>query len=209
MRIRRTAAAVALAAAGTVTSVTTGVVAFAHSSAPSAGAVSTLKKKPSVAPSKEKKVKVAFSASGTVTAADAAKGTITMTVKGGAKDVRGRTVTISVPSSARIVLNGRKVQVGALAAGHKITVTGTRIDSVYTAAKIQASGKAVKPAPTKPAPSPSATPTASPSAPSASPSAPSASPSAPSASPSAPDEDPTDSPEDEPTEAPEPTESPE
>ena len=36
---------------------------------------------------------------GTFTAVDAAKGTVTLAAKGGTKDVKGKTVTVSVPSS--------------------------------------------------------------------------------------------------------------
>nr|GID85728.1 hypothetical protein Ade03nite_46520 [Actinoplanes derwentensis] len=122
--------------------------------------------KPTRSPSK--KVKVKFSATGTVTTVDAAASTIALVVKGGTKDVKGKTVTVSVPTSVRILLNGRKVQLSALMAGQKITVTGTRIDTAYTAAKIQATGKDKN----KPAPTPSATATpTTPASPTATPSA--------------------------------------
>jgi hypothetical protein len=112
-----------------------------------------------------------------------------------------------VPSGVRILLNGKKVGLSALAAGQKITVVGTRIDATYTAAKVQATGK-VKPAPSS---SPSVTPT-TPETPSPSPSAtepPSTSPTVdpsvdPSATPSVtPTVDPSDSADPQPTEAPE------
>ncbi|MBB2946943.1 hypothetical protein FB565_006711 [Actinoplanes lutulentus] len=169
MRMRRTAVAVAMTVAVVVPAVSTGVVAYAQAgSSPSTGQV-VAAKKPTATPTKSsgKKVKATFSATGTVTAVDAAKGTVTVAVKGGTKDVKGRTVTIGVPSSVRILLNGKKVAVSALAAGNKITVAGTRIDAAYTATKVQASGKA------KPTPRPSVTPTtpAPSTAPSATPSA--------------------------------------
>ncbi|WIM93929.1 hypothetical protein ACTOB_005923 [Actinoplanes oblitus] len=153
MRMRRLAAVVAMAAAVTLPVASTGVAAYAAK--PSA-APSSHKKAP-VKPAPVKKVKVAFTASGKVTKADATS--VTVAVKGGTRDVKGRTVTIGVPSTARVLLNGKKVAVSALAAGYQITVSGTYVDAVYTATKVEASGKVVKPTPapsasTSPAPTP-------------------------------------------------------
>lgn len=165
MQIRRTAVAVAMITAVAVPLVAAGVVASAQPSSSSVGVVSVAKKsakKPAGMPAR----KVAFSATGTVTAVDAAKSTVTVAVKGGTKDVRGRSVTVSVPSSVRILLNGKRIQVSALAAGNKITVVGTRVDAAYTATKVQATGKARvvrSPGPSV-TPSPTTSPTDMPSA---------------------------------------------
>jgi hypothetical protein len=148
MRLRRSAAAVALAVAVVVPTAVTGVAAYAQGSSPSAASVHAAKK-----PKPDRKTP--FQASGTITAVDAAAGTLTVAARGGTKDVRGKTVTMSVAAGARIVLNGRKVKLDALTAGLRVSVTGTRKDSAYLAGKIQAAGKG------KPGPKP--TPTASPS----------------------------------------------
>ena len=85
-----------------------------------------------------KQVKVAFTASGTTTAVDPAAGTVTVSAKGGTKDVRGRTVTVTVADTARIVRDDAPATLADLAAGDRITVTGTRAGTVYTALKVQA-----------------------------------------------------------------------
>ncbi|BEL02236.1 hypothetical protein Q0Z83_004270 [Actinoplanes sichuanensis] len=199
MRMRRSAAAVALAVAVVVPTAVTGVAAYAKSPSPAASSVVTDKK-----PKPDNKKKTPFQASGTVTGVDAAAGTVTVAARSGTKDVRGKTVTMTVAADARIVLNGKKVKLAALAAGLKVSVTGTRTDTAYLAGKIQAAGKV------KPAPSPS-TPTTPPTA-SPSPSD-SVSPAPTESSSPAPTESsspaPTESSTPEPTESSEPTGSPE
>jgi len=178
MRMRRTAVAALLAAGIAVPAVSTAAVAFAQPAKP--GATATAAKatpKPSKTPKAAKPVR--FTASGTVTAVDAQAGTVTLLAKGGTKDVRKKTITVSVPAKASLRLNGRKVTLAALASGQRIEVVGRRTGTVYTADLVRASGKGVKPAP-----SPTVTP--SPVTP----------------SPSAPVTEPTDEPSDEPTEGP-------
>lgn len=153
MRIRRAAVAVAVLGAVTVPAVATGVVAYAHSSSPAAVSVSSSK-----GPKKPPRTTVKFTASGIVTAVDATGGTVSVAAKGGTKDVRGKTVTVSVPSDARITLNDKRVDLGALAAGQRITVTGTRAADVFTATRLQVKGKSVS----KPSPSPSTEPSENP-----------------------------------------------
>ncbi|GIF14321.1 hypothetical protein [Actinoplanes teichomyceticus] len=219
MRMRRIAVAVAMTAAVTVPVATTGVMAYAAKpssspaakkpaakpttpatapTTPAATPTTPAAKKPAVTPTTPattkkptpapvKKVKVAFAASGRVTAVGATS--VTVAVKGGTKDVKGRTVTIGVPASVRVLLNGKRVAVTALAAGHQVSITGTRVDAVYTAAKVQATGKVVKPTPvpstsTSPAPVPSSPTSPAPTSPAPAPSAPAPSESAPEASPS-------------------------
>lgn len=150
MRIRRAAVAVAVLGAVTVPAAATGVVAFAHSSS---AAASTVVASGSQGPKKPSKT-AKFTASGLVTAVDVSGATVTVAAKGGTKGVRGRTVTVAVPSAARITLNHKRVDLSALAAGQRITVTGTRAADVLTAARIQAKGKSVG----KPSPSPSTEP---------------------------------------------------
>jgi hypothetical protein len=107
-------------------------------------------------PKKKAPRPVKFAASGTVTAVDATAGTVTVRVKGGTKDGRGSTVAITVPPTARIVVNGAKKSLADIAVGFGITVTGTSADGVRTAARIEARGKKSG---VKPTPAPTASPT--------------------------------------------------
>lgn len=155
MRMRRIAVAAAMAVVVTVPVVSTGVAAFAKAPAVSRHGDDRKAKK-----------KVVFTAAGKVTAVDGSS--LTVAVKGGTKDVRGRTVTFAVADGARVRLNGKRVQVGALVAGVRVTVSGTRTDGVYAATRIEAGGRTPDPKPT-PSSSASPMPTSSPS-PSVSPS---------------------------------------
>ncbi|MCY1143542.1 hypothetical protein OWR29_36550 [Actinoplanes sp. Pm04-4] len=153
MRMRRSVSAVALVAAVAVSAVP--VTAGAAFAKPAASKPAQSK------PGKPAKpAKVSFAATGSVTAVDLGSSTVTVAVKSGTKDVKGRTVSISVPASARIVVNGGGRTLGAVSAGFRITVTGSHVGSLYTAAKIQAHGVRATPAP---APSPSVTPAPAPS----------------------------------------------
>jgi hypothetical protein len=98
--------------------------------------------------------KSSFTATGTITAVDQAAGTVTVAAKGGTKDVRGKTVTVSVGATTRIRVGGAGKALADLAAGYRVTVVGVRRDSTYTAGRIEAT-KAVK---HSPAPSGDATP---------------------------------------------------
>ncbi|HWS39390.1 MAG TPA: hypothetical protein VN408_42430 [Actinoplanes sp.] len=153
MRIRRAAVALTVFAAVTVPAVATGVVAYAHSSSPAAAGVSSPK-----GPKKPAKQAVKFTAVGLVTAVDVTGATVTVAAKGGTKDVRGTTVTVAVPSGIRITLNDKRVDLNAVTAGQRITVTGTRAGGVFTAARIQVKGKSAS----RPSPSPSTEPSESP-----------------------------------------------
>jgi hypothetical protein len=99
-----------------------------------------------------------FAATGTVTAVDPVAGTVTLLAKGGTRDVRQRTVTVTVPSTARIVLDGVRTTLDDLAAGNRITITGTRTSGVHVAARISASARRAGPSPA-PGPTPSPPPT--------------------------------------------------
>ena len=151
MRIRRTTAALALVAAVIVPAASTATAAYAkhgssHSQAP------------------HKPAKVAFTATGTITAVDTAAGTVTVAAKGGTKDVRGKTVTMTVGAGSRVSLNGKRKSLSALAAGYRITVLGVRQAATYNALRIEATApKARKPKPAASTPPPSevATPTPS------------------------------------------------
>ncbi len=157
MRMRRTALALAVAAAVTVPTVATASVAAAKPAAKPAashGKPAAKPAKPTKPAKPAKPVKVTFSASGVVTAVDLDARTVTVAAKGGTKDVKGRTVGVVVPSTARIVLDDAPATVADLEAGFRITVTGTRLGTVYTASKVQASSPEPEVTPT-PTPTPS------------------------------------------------------
>jgi hypothetical protein len=159
--MRRTVVAVALVAAATIPAVS--VTAAQAVAKPAASKPAKPEASKPAKPAKP--AKVTFAANGSVTAVSADAATITVAVKSGTKDVKGRTVIISVPSTTRIVVNGAGRALSALAAGYRITVTGTHVGSAYTAAKIEAHGVRTQPTPTaSPTAAPSPTVTESPSA---------------------------------------------
>ncbi|GID91775.1 hypothetical protein ACFQFC_00870 [Amorphoplanes digitatis] len=161
MRLPRTAAAAVLAAGIIVPAVSGAAVALAS---PSSHSVVATKhghepggsEKPGKPHKPRKPVRIPFAANGKVTAVDAEAGTVTLAAHGGTKDVRRKTITVKVPEGARIRVNGRRATVAGILAGAKITVTGLRVDGVYTAVVINAN----RPKPAKPpvTPSPSVTP---------------------------------------------------
>lgn len=176
MRMRRTALAALLAAGIAVPAVSTAAVAFAQPGKPGTGA-SAAKATPKPSKTTKAPKPVRFTASGTVTAVDAAAGTVTLLAKGGTKDVRRKTITVSVPAKASLRLNGKKVTLAALGSGQRIEVAGRRTGTAYTAEIVRAKGKAAKPAPgptvtpSPVTPLPSAPPTTEPAEPTEDPSA--------------------------------------
>ena len=146
MRMRRSAVAVAIAMAATVSTGSTAVAAFAQPSFSAAHVTTGKPAKPSK-PSKPKK----FAVSGSITAV--AAGTITIAAQ-------GDPVTVTVPSGARITVNGARKSLDDIATGYRVTVVGVRTGSVWTAVRVQARAARVKHTPSS---SPSASPSASPS----------------------------------------------
>jgi hypothetical protein len=200
MRMRRTAVAALLAAGIVVPTLPTAAVAAAKPASPAA-ASRALADRPAPKPGKTRKpVRTSFVATGVVTAVDVAAGTVTLRAKGGTRDVRRRTVTVAVPDTARVVVNGKRAAPAVIIAGAKITVNGFRSADVYTAIRVRVSQKVVTPAPV-PTPTVDPTPTETP-APDVTPTAgptPSETPDVtPTADPTpTPDADPTVDPEDE------------
>src|SRR3954454_3950658 len=154
MHMRRTVVAVALATAATVPAVSvTAAQAVAKPAVAHAAATKSAKH--------AKPVRLAFAADGSVTAVNATNASVTVAVKSGTKDVKAQTITVSVPSATRIVVNDSRKTLSDLAVGYRMTVTGTHTGSLYTAVKIEAHGVPAQPAPsTGPStdPLPSATP---------------------------------------------------
>jgi hypothetical protein len=95
--------------------------------------------KPVKPTTKPKAVKVSFTATGSITAVDAAAGTVTVAVKGGTKELHRTTITVGVATDARVKLDDATVTLASLAAGQHVAITGTRVDTVFTAAKVNAS----------------------------------------------------------------------
>jgi hypothetical protein len=83
-----------------------------------------------------KPVKVPFTVTGAVTGVDAVAGTITIAATGGTKDLRGRTLTVTVATGAKIVVDDARAALATVQAGHQITAVGVRAGAVLTATKI-------------------------------------------------------------------------
>ncbi|BFU43105.1 DUF5666 domain-containing protein [Krasilnikovia sp. MM14-A1004] len=145
MRMRRTLVAAVAVAVGILGSATGAAAAEVQPQTKRTSvSVHALNQHPK--PAKPKK----FEGRGKISAIDADAGTLTVVVKGGTKNVRNSTVTVSVPSTARIKRNGKKVPFASLAVGDRIEMKGTRDGDVFTASRVQAHG----PRKAKPAPSP-------------------------------------------------------
>ncbi|RZU49520.1 hypothetical protein EV385_1273 [Krasilnikovia cinnamomea] len=145
MRMRRTlvaAVAVAVAIVGSATGAAAAEVQ--PQTKRTSVSVHALHKDPK--PAKPKK----FEGRGKISAIDVEAGTLTVVVKGGTKNIRHRTVTVSVSPTARIKRNGKKVSLASLAVGDRIKLRGAKKDDTYTVSRIQAQG----PRKPKPAPSP-------------------------------------------------------
>jgi hypothetical protein len=169
MRLRRTAIAAVLTAGIVVPAVSTAAVAFAQPG-PAARPAVLAKATPKATKTAKPVKAVRFEASGTVSAVDVATSVVTLqtkvTVKSGRKAAKKTVITqVTVAASARIVVNGAEATLAEVGVGHRIVVTGTRTDSVYTATKVVTTGRKVTPAPgptVTPSPAPSVTPSTEP-----------------------------------------------
>ena len=159
MRLRRCITAVVLTATVLLPGVS-GTAAWAKPSAKPAAAKSAKLVKVS---KHAKPVKVKFAASGVITAVNKDAGSFSLRAKGGTKDVKGHIITVTAPSTARVILDDAPATLADLVAGYRITVTGTRLGTVYSASKIQASSpEPVQEPSIAPTPEPSTTPTTAP-----------------------------------------------
>ena len=103
---------------------------------------------------------VRFTAGGTVTAVDAAAGTVTFTVKGGrVKALRGKPLTVVVAEGARITRDGEVVQLDAVLAGDRVSVSGVQEGETRTVKRVSASAAEDR---SGDAPAPAPAPTAAP-----------------------------------------------
>lgn len=104
------------------------------------------------AKSKGKKVghaKLSFVHGGKVTAVDATAGTVSFVVHGGqVKALRGCTITVSVPSTAKILRNDATATLADIVVGDHVNVKGTIAQDAtthaiaYTATRVSASAAA-------------------------------------------------------------------
>jgi hypothetical protein len=78
-----------------------------------------------------------FTAVGKVASVDA--GTITITDKGGSKALHGTTVTVSVPDTARVIVDDADGSLDDVVAGDHVVVKGSEDADTYTAKKVVAS----------------------------------------------------------------------
>ncbi|HEX5741424.1 MAG TPA: hypothetical protein VFY17_07725 [Pilimelia sp.] len=112
-------------------------VATAATAAPTKPAASQAKpSKPSKPVKPVKPVK--FAVSGVVSSVDADARTITVTVKGGASELRGKTTTFGVHATARVTVDDVQATLGDVQAGHKVNVQGDKVGAVYTAMRVHA-----------------------------------------------------------------------
>ncbi len=150
MQVRRIAVAVALTAGIIVPAATLATSATAK---PATRPAAVQKAKPKATPPRPTKapakpVKASFSANGTVTAVGT--GTLTLAVKGGTKDVKGASVTVAVPSTAKIVAEDAPATLADVQVGYRVSVTGTKVGTVYTATRVQVHLPEPTPSPTTP-----------------------------------------------------------
>jgi hypothetical protein len=85
-----------------------------------------------------KPVKVPFAVNGTVAAVDVAAGTVTIATTGGMRDLRGKTITITMSTSAKIVVDDVRATLASVQAGHRVTAVGVRAGALLTATKLGA-----------------------------------------------------------------------
>jgi hypothetical protein len=78
-----------------------------------------------------------FAVAGTVTAVDTTAGTVAVKLR-----QRGATtITIAVPSAARVDVNGDRTTLADVLVGYRIAVRGTRSAARYTATRVDARAK--------------------------------------------------------------------
>jgi hypothetical protein len=148
LRLRRIAAAVAIATAVLVP--VTSTAALAAVKLPVVSVVTGPAAKPPTVTTSGAKIPRAakipkastdtFAVTGTVAAVSAGGGTVTLKVKGGSGSMLGRTVTVKVPTGVKPVVNGKTTTLAKISGGYSITVNGTAAGMTYTATKVVATG---------------------------------------------------------------------
>ena len=77
-----------------------------------------------------------FTAVGTVAAVDTAARTVTVTATGGTPGVKGTTVTVAVPATAKVTVDDVKASLELVDAGDAVTVNGLRAGATLTATHV-------------------------------------------------------------------------
>jgi hypothetical protein len=138
MVTRRLAAAILTGALALTATVATPSSAFAATH----GKRTSTSAKAKTAKGKTAKVKaskpVKFTASGTVGAVDATAATLTVTHTHGTKVVRNKTITVSVSSAAKVVVNDVPATLADVQPAMHVTVLGTQTSAGFVASKVLA-----------------------------------------------------------------------
>jgi hypothetical protein len=77
-----------------------------------------------------------FTAAGHVTAVGTDTLTVTLDVKGGNQKLKGQSLTVSVPSTARVTREGVAATLADVQAGDHVAIQGTKSGTTYTAVKV-------------------------------------------------------------------------
>ena len=111
-----------------------------------AGAAAPKAKAPKTAPAFAK-----FTSAGLVTGVGAESLTVTLDVKGGNQKLKGQSLTVNVPSSAKVTRNGVAATLADLLPGDHVAIQGTKVGTTYTAAMVHVDAPVVvEPEPVEP-----------------------------------------------------------
>jgi hypothetical protein len=159
--MKRRAAVLALALSVTIpaaTAATAAAKAQSHGAAVSAAAHAKNKGKAHKPPLKPVRKAVVYA--GTLTAVDSGASTLTLAVTGGNdKSVRGTSLTITVPTSARVLCDDHAATLADLTVGDSVNVKAARTGTVTIVVRVSA--QSTEPD-TDPTPEPTSTPTPEP-----------------------------------------------
>lgn len=92
-----------------------------------------------------KPVKVQFTVNGTVAAVDPVAVTVTVDTTAGMKDLRGRTLVVTVAPTAKVVVDDVRAPLSAVTVGSQATVVGVRTGDAFTATKVSATSPVEEP----------------------------------------------------------------
>lgn len=119
------------------------LVLAAPAVASAAGKGHTHKPSHSKAASKKPVKTVPFAAVGTVVAVDAAARTVTVAATGGSKDLRGKTVVVTLAPTTKVTLDDAPAGLDVIDAGDAVTTNGRRVGADLVAAHVNATSAPV------------------------------------------------------------------
>jgi len=114
----------------------TGTAASANGKAKAAASKAKGSAKAPAGNTKRKPDPVRFTVVGKLGTVDATANTATVAVTSGMKDLKRKTVVLTVTGTAKIVLNDVVVPLASLPAGARVTAVGTRSGDALTASKL-------------------------------------------------------------------------